>query len=306
MRKEPVFSAGSECGAAQEIVYEKTDFGKCGGFGVALTGASCYMLSKMEKGARKEFLKSIYSKEGLNLSVARLAIGSCDYSAEIYTYDDVPGDISLEHFSVERDRRYIIPMIKEILEIRVEIPDEIHGFRYKFFHCDKGRKAGGGAHRRIGIVTEGKMIEIFLFQNVPDVGLGVEKIDDGLAETVAFLLTDIASVLAVRAVVMHFKIIRRITVGGKLCFFLTESLDILPEVGEGCLIAFEGFSRGRDAKRSDLMIDGGKLRESLCGSEDAFLLLMAVFCLFAVIFPHNLIVLGIFQRHGCLLFLSVV
>ena len=200
-----------------------------------------------------------------------------------------------------------ITVEKEILEIRVEIPDEIHGFRHKFFHCDKGRKAGGGAHRRIGIVTEGKMIEIFLFQNVPDVGLGVEKIDDGLAETVAFLLTDIASVLAVRAVVMHFKIIRRIIVGGKkLCFFLTESLDILPEVGEGCLIAFEGFSRGRDAKRSDLMIDGGKLRESLCGSADAFLLLMAVFCLFAVIFPHNLIVLGIFQRHGCLLFLSVV
>lgn len=121
MRKEPVFSAGSECGAAQEIVYEKTDFGKCGGFGVALTGASCYMLSKMEKEARKEFLKSIYSKEGLNLSVARLAIGSCDYSAEIYTYDDVPGDISLEHFSVERDRRYIIPMIKEILEIRPDL-----------------------------------------------------------------------------------------------------------------------------------------------------------------------------------------
>ena len=47
-----------------------------------------------------------------------------------------------------------ITVEKEILEIRVEIPDEIHGFRHKFFHCDKGRKAGGGAHRRIGIVTE--------------------------------------------------------------------------------------------------------------------------------------------------------
>ena len=88
LRPEPVFSAGSECGAAQEIVAEKTPFNVCKGFGVALTGASCYMLAQMEKGERRKLLESIYGKDGLNLSVARLAIGSCDYSAEIYTYDD--------------------------------------------------------------------------------------------------------------------------------------------------------------------------------------------------------------------------
>lgn len=121
MRSEPVFSAGSECGAAQEIVVEKEYSNICKGFGVAITGASCYMLAQMEKSERRKLLENVYGKDGLNLSVARLAIGSCDYSAEIYTYDDYPGDTELEHFSIDRDRNYILPMIKEILEVRPDL-----------------------------------------------------------------------------------------------------------------------------------------------------------------------------------------
>lgn len=87
------------------------------GFGAAITGSSCYNLSLMESSERHTFLKKIYSEEGLNLKIGRLTIGSSDYSAEIYTYDDIENDISLEHFSIERDKNYIIPIIKEILQI---------------------------------------------------------------------------------------------------------------------------------------------------------------------------------------------
>ena len=91
------------------------------GFGVAITGASCYLLSKMDSGKRHEFLQSIYGKDGLGLSVGRLSIGSSDYSPELYSYDDIPFDTSLSHFSVERDTEYIIPMIQEILKINPDI-----------------------------------------------------------------------------------------------------------------------------------------------------------------------------------------
>jgi len=87
------------------------------GFGVAITPSSCYVLSLMEKEERLRILKHLYSKDGLNLTVGRLCIGSSDYSPEIYTYDDIEDDISLGHFSVERDEQYVIPIIKEILEI---------------------------------------------------------------------------------------------------------------------------------------------------------------------------------------------
>ena len=91
------------------------------GIGVAITGSSCYNLSKMEPEERHKLLKFLYTKEGLDLKIGRLSVGASDYSVEIYTYDDVSEDVSLEHFSIERDKEYIIPMIKEILAIKPDL-----------------------------------------------------------------------------------------------------------------------------------------------------------------------------------------
>ena len=82
------------------------------GFGVALTGSSCYHLANMPLEKRRAFLEGIYGKSGLGLSIGRLTIASSDYSAELYSYDDVPGDTLLTHFSIERDEPYILPMIR--------------------------------------------------------------------------------------------------------------------------------------------------------------------------------------------------
>ena len=91
------------------------------GFGVAITGSSCYNLALMQPDERRALLEYVYGKDGLNLSLARLCVGACDYSAELYSYDDVEGDVELKHFSIDRDRAYVIPMIKEILAIRPDL-----------------------------------------------------------------------------------------------------------------------------------------------------------------------------------------
>ncbi len=91
------------------------------GFGVAITGSSCYNLNEMDIEERTAFLKDIYGEDGLNLSVARISVGSSDYSAELYSYDDVDGDVELKHFSIDRDKEYIIPMIKEILKVKPDL-----------------------------------------------------------------------------------------------------------------------------------------------------------------------------------------
>ncbi len=91
------------------------------GFGTALTGSSCYLLSRMEPEKRRAFLQSVFGREGLNLSVARLTIGSSDYSPELYSYDDEPFDTGLRAFSVEHDEAYILPMIREVLAVRPDL-----------------------------------------------------------------------------------------------------------------------------------------------------------------------------------------
>lgn len=122
MKKTECRPTGGFMGGVSTIkVDEKPVCSDFVGFGVALTGSSCYMLNQMDKEQRKEFLKDIYSADGLALSVARLTVGSSDYSAELYSYDDERDDISLEKFSVDRDREYIIPMIKEVLGVKEDL-----------------------------------------------------------------------------------------------------------------------------------------------------------------------------------------
>ena len=91
------------------------------GFGVAITGSSCYNLSQMEPGARQKVLRYLYTKDGLNFQIGRLSVGASDYSAELYSYDDGKEDLSLSRFSIDRDKEYIIPMIKEILAIKPDL-----------------------------------------------------------------------------------------------------------------------------------------------------------------------------------------
>ena len=116
----PVFQSEPLFGI-QSIKREEVAFDSFGGFGVAITGSSCYNLAQMEKSEREKLLKSLYSKDGLGFSVGRVSIGASDYSAQVYSYDDVDGDVALEHFSIEKDKEYIIPILKEIIEINPDI-----------------------------------------------------------------------------------------------------------------------------------------------------------------------------------------
>lgn len=92
-----------------------------GGFGVAVTGSSCYELSTMPEEQRNAFLTDIYGEDGLNLSLARVSVGSSDYSTSVYTYCDEPFDTELKSFSVEKDREFVIPMLKEVLRFSKDI-----------------------------------------------------------------------------------------------------------------------------------------------------------------------------------------
>jgi glucosylceramidase len=84
------------------------------GFGAALTDASCYLLCAMPAPARHAFLTDVYSPSGLNLNVGRCCIGASDYSRSVYSFDDTPDDMNLDHFSLKHDEAYILPTLREI------------------------------------------------------------------------------------------------------------------------------------------------------------------------------------------------
>lgn len=87
------------------------------GFGGAFTDASAEVFAKLSKENQEKFLKACFDpKEGNAYSLCRTTIHSCDYSSEMYTYDDVEGDKNLEHFSIAHDLKYRVPFIKRALK----------------------------------------------------------------------------------------------------------------------------------------------------------------------------------------------
>lgn len=91
------------------------------GFGVSMTDASCYLIHGMPAAAREQLLDELFSPEKLALSIVRLNVGSSDYATRVYSYDDGEEDPELKNFSIEHDHKWIIPTMKQLLELRPDI-----------------------------------------------------------------------------------------------------------------------------------------------------------------------------------------
>src|SRR5215204_3056733 len=84
------------------------------GIGGALTDASAETFAKLPKQKQQEFLTAYYdSRKGIGYTLARTNIHSCDFSSGSYTYVK-DGDKELKSFSIEHDRQYRIPFIKQV------------------------------------------------------------------------------------------------------------------------------------------------------------------------------------------------
>lgn len=88
------------------------------GFGGAFTEAAAVTLDKMPSHLRQKILAAYFSPDtGNAYTLCRTHINSCDFSLENYAYAEVDGDVELKHFSIERDRRSLIPMIREAINL---------------------------------------------------------------------------------------------------------------------------------------------------------------------------------------------
>jgi glucosylceramidase len=57
----------------------------------------------------------------LGLSVGRICVGSSDYSTKLYSFDDGDADPDLTRFSIEHDREYILPMLRQARQVNPDL-----------------------------------------------------------------------------------------------------------------------------------------------------------------------------------------
>lgn len=92
------------------------------GFGAAFTDASCYLLGRMDASPRRQLLEELVGPSGLRLSVGRTCVGSSDYSRTAYSFDDSPTpDPELKNFSIDHDRAYILPTLREAAQVNPDM-----------------------------------------------------------------------------------------------------------------------------------------------------------------------------------------
>lgn len=96
-------------------ISDKTTFQEVFGLGGAITEASAYVWSKMSKENQEKMIDLYFGKEKSAYNFCRIHIQSCDFALDNYAYIDDPNDKELKTFSIERDRKYIIPLIKAAL-----------------------------------------------------------------------------------------------------------------------------------------------------------------------------------------------
>jgi len=107
-------------------VNESHTYQQIDGFGASITDSSAWLLSqKLTPAQRTALVKQLFDKkQGIGLAILRQPMGSSDFSVADYSYDDVPpgeSDPELKHFTIDRDRQYIIPVLREALAINPKL-----------------------------------------------------------------------------------------------------------------------------------------------------------------------------------------
>ncbi len=99
------------------LVDTRTRYQTIEGFGGAFTEAAAVTFAQMNPEAQAAILKAYFDPlEGNAYSLCRTHINSCDFSLGNYAYAEVEGDTALAHFSIDHDRRALIPLIRAALQ----------------------------------------------------------------------------------------------------------------------------------------------------------------------------------------------
>lgn len=87
------------------------------GFGGMFTEAAAYTLSQVGEAVYDRVIQDFFGEDGLRYTCGRVHLDSCDACLSNYSAMDDPADENLDSFSIKRDEKYLIPMIKKAQKV---------------------------------------------------------------------------------------------------------------------------------------------------------------------------------------------
>lgn len=82
------------------------------GFGGAVSELGAQALERLPPRLRQRFFAAVFGARGAGFSWIRLPVGASDFALGAYSFSETAEDYGMARFSIERDRRCIIPYIR--------------------------------------------------------------------------------------------------------------------------------------------------------------------------------------------------
>lgn len=91
------------------------------GFGGCFNELGWIALSKASQEDRDAVFKNFFGDDEADFTFCRMPIGANDFSESWYSYSETPHDYQMEHFSIERDKTYLLPYIREAKKLKPDL-----------------------------------------------------------------------------------------------------------------------------------------------------------------------------------------
>jgi len=109
------FHAAGTAATVTITVNPSTTYQTMMGFGGSFTESSALAMNSLSAAKRDEAISAYFGPTGANYSICRAQMGASDFSAGLYSFDDVANDYSLTNFSIAHDNNTIIKYIKDAM-----------------------------------------------------------------------------------------------------------------------------------------------------------------------------------------------
>ncbi|HYH00847.1 MAG TPA: chitobiase/beta-hexosaminidase C-terminal domain-containing protein [Terriglobales bacterium] len=123
LQKQADLNVTTTGSASQTITVDPSKtYQQIDGFGASFTDSSAWLVyTKLTEEQRNDAMQKLFDRtNGIALSFIRQPMGASDLALNFYSYDDMPAgqtDPTLANFSIEHDKAYIIPVLKQALTI---------------------------------------------------------------------------------------------------------------------------------------------------------------------------------------------
>ena len=114
---DAVFAAVRDSSKPAIIIDDKKTYQTIVGLGSSFEHSTCYNISLLPASRCEKVIESIVDKDkGIGMNLMRICFGTADFTASPwYSYNDTPDgqpDPQLKYFSIDKDREYVLPILK--------------------------------------------------------------------------------------------------------------------------------------------------------------------------------------------------